>query len=455
MAFSPERFTEGLRSDDPQVRHRTLSFTRPRDCVGDVLRLAVAALEDEGEWLEESYDWAGPTGYQFPVRVSDAATKLLERCGVRALEAVLPVLEAGAGPRTRALVTRVALGHEHDLSDETLDGLIAQLASSDDAARMHRRLTWERLRRAGGAATDERLGGLETTLRDAIERARAAGRSGPFRERTAARELCQDVTWALGHATGSKRAAMILVEQLPGHVEGVGAALRAIGPVLDADGVALLARAIQPSRGDASLCKAAAAYHDPRVAESLTARLEKAPKHHLVTATLLADMGDALEEARPRIAALLSKDGIWPSSVAWKALGGPEGLREAERAAFLAKQKKHLETDGRIHHRLLVELGALASPLTEALLQRLATAERGEVPGLLNVLSHIGEAARPAVPTIIDQLRDPRGVRRALAQLTRLGPVAADARDAVQALLDTTNDERIRTAAREALAAMQ
>ena len=242
MPMSVEELATRLASEDPAHRHAAISVLIPDACDEGIIERLVAALEDEGSFEEEALDWGMPCGYSYEVLVADAAARKLEKVGMRAADALVAALRAGAGWRTLRATSAIVLGRESGLSDATLDALVAIVRARDGllATRLSRRLVWERERREGQAATDARLDALEAMLAESD------------------RELRTDAVWALGHAKGSRRAAEMLLDV---RTVPIGAALAAIGPVLDDAGIERLADRIGP--GDQALRAAAADYRDP------------------------------------------------------------------------------------------------------------------------------------------------------------------------------------------------
>ena len=163
-------------------------------------------------------------------------------------------------------------------------------------------------------------------------------------------------------------------------------------------------------------------------------------------------MGEVVESVRPQLADLLVHDDWQVRMSAWFALRAPDGLRERELDAFIDVQRTILQTSDRIDHALLRQLGPRAAVLVPALIARLETQTLHHRGPILGVLSTMGRAARPAVPWLVEQLGSQRDRLSTLEKLALLGPVAAEARDAVERLLSTTRDARLRAAAEKALA---
>jgi hypothetical protein len=413
-----------LQRETPEERVSALSALRSAECRGALLAAVVALIDDDGSYEEDSYDWAGPAGYSYAVCVGEQAAKVVERVGAPAIDALAEALASGAGRRTMATLAKVAIGAEWGLTDAQLDALRAVAESRDDdaaATRLNRRLVWESRRREGGAAEDAHLDEVAAVL-----------------ESKGIDDL-RDAVWALGLATGSRRAAELLSRKRTGYDLGIGKALAAIGPVLEGDALDDLLDYIAPPDGRSDLVDAVRAYDDSRVDSILAVWVvDGTPKQQSRPLIVLRERGGARGAARaPLMEALVERPTM--GSTALAALGGADQLTVEEQARYVARVAHAMDTEGpeALVYRagVLVELGQKARELAPRLLAIVTDRPPNEILPAVRVLATMGELARPVVPRIAKLLSgDRRADATALGALERLGPVAEEATAALEAL---------------------
>lgn len=403
---------EALRAGDAAAVHRALSRLPIEACVGEVLALVARATSDQ-----RAHSWQDIQYPQYVVheseRIADVAASKLRRVGRSAVAALAEHVADGGGSFAQRLLYELAAEHLHALGETSLRAL--ERAAVTDALR---RL----VETARGGDDDASL----EALRERLE-------TGNQRER-------EDAIRELGLRRGCREAARILLPRV--HLKSAARAFRAIGPALAPEDLDALAARVARGAGE-DVCRAAAEYDDPRVAEALFARVvgERAAPH---AASAFAALRTAGEPYRARLLPRLL-DGV--GGDAWHALGAARGLRDQEVAWLCDRIAPELATwEGWRRHGWLVRLlAARAAPLADPLADPLTAPLAAPLTALLaaqedsrrrvsiaSALARIDFA--PARPTLERALDDRAARPTALAAMEEAGEAARACRPALERL---------------------